>query len=302
MALFSIRTRLAGSRASPRSKASRASGYRRRRRSASPRTAGWPKDRGSRRSACLKCSTAASQCPRRSSASAAPLRRRGIAGRKPKPLLILLQGTVEVLSDEPFVGAEGQVSLGRPGASATAFSAACRARSASSGVGVLKKYRIELASRPAPTPARSRDPAPRLARRSRAPCAGWPDRWLRCSELLALEKGVVRGEVLRGLLGKPLLFPRSERDAQGLRDLRRDIRLHLEDIRHRRVERLLPLRVGRSGARDLDELGADLHAIAPAALLPADRRRQEVVRRPAPRRSAAASWSSSCRESSCSAR
>src|SRR5262249_24280721 len=53
--------------------------------------------------------------------------------------------------------------------------------------------------------------------------------------------------------------------------------LHLEDIGERRVERLLPARRRRAGFADLDELRRDLHAVGAGALLPADRRRQQVV-------------------------
>ena len=62
-----------------------------------------------------------------------------------------------------------------------------------------------------------------------------------------VEKGVVGGEVLRGLLRKPLLLARPERGTQRLRHLRRDLRLHLKHVRNRRVERLLPLGRRRSG-------------------------------------------------------
>ncbi len=49
--------------------------------------------------------------------------------------------------------------------------------------------------------------------------------------LLAFQKGVVGGKVLCGLLRKPFLLARPERAAQGLRHLRRDLRLHLKHVR-----------------------------------------------------------------------
>ena len=88
-------------------------------------------------------------------------------------------------------------------------------------------------------------------------------------DFLTLEEGVVGGEVLRGLLGKPLLLACSEGAAQSLSHLRRDVRLHLEHIRDRRVERLLPL--GRRGvrARHVDELRTHVDAARPGTLVPA---------------------------------
>jgi hypothetical protein len=93
-------------------------------------------------------------------------------------------------------------------------------------------------------------------------------------------KGLVGLQVLRRLVGEPLLLGGAERDSELLRDARRDVGLHLEDVGQRRVEGLLPPRGGRTVGADLDELRAHLHAVARAAflLLPADGGGQEVVR------------------------
>ena len=78
--------------------------------------------------------------------------------------------------------------------------------------------------------------------------------------LLALEKGVVRGDVLRGLLGELFSCSSASATPSELGDLRRDVRLHLEHVRQRRVEGLLPLRRRRPVSLDLDELRIDLDA------------------------------------------
>ena len=103
----------------------------------------------------------------------------GIAGRKAQPLLVLLQGAVVVPRNQPFVVAEGQVPLRavrreRDGL-LRRLPGTLRERGRGRAVGVQE--RIGPRDSP-PTPARSRDPAPRPARRSRAPCAGWRDRRL----------------------------------------------------------------------------------------------------------------------------
>ena len=184
-----------------------------------------------------------------------------------------------------------------------AFSAAWRARSASAASACRWRRGPSSPAKPAPTPARSRGRAPRPARRTRAPSACWPDRAPALfADLLALEEGVVGGEVLRGLLREPLLLPRPERDAQRLSHPRRDVRLHLEDVRQRRVERLLPLRGRRAGARHLHELGAHVDAARAPALFPAHGRGQEVADIQLLGDLLRASSSSSCRASSCPGR
>ena len=95
-------------------------------------------------------------------------------------------------------------------------------------------------------------------------------------DLLAAEKLVVRREILRGPLLESLRLVRLEHDAELLGDARGDVRLHLEDVGQRRVERLLPLRSGRLGARDLDELRRHVHATLSAGLVPANRGGEQV--------------------------
>ncbi len=244
MALFSIRSRLAGARARPRSRASPRLGV-------APQT----KERFAEASQSadrpgIEALRLLEVLHRRIPASEALLGLRrspdkgGIAGRDAQPLLVLLQGAAGSPRDQPFVVAERQVPLRavrreRDGL-LRRLPGALRERGRRRAVGVQERIG-------------HRDSCPRLREAGiqrhgllveaerLAQARGIAGRQA-VRRFLALQEGVVGGEVLRGLLGEPLLLARSERAAQRLRHLRRDVRLHLEHVRQRRVERLLPLR------------------------------------------------------------
>ena len=304
MALSSIRVRLAGARARPRSKDSRASD-----RTPQPEErvaeVALRDDRPG-----IEALGLPEVLHRRVPAPEALLGKRhspesgGIAGGQAQPLLVLLQGAVVVVGDQPFEVAERQVPLRavrreRDGL-LRRLPGTLRERGRGCAVGVQERIG-------------ARDSRPRLgeagiqrhgllvevdllAQAGGIAGSAIPDR-------VALQEGVVGGEILRGLLGKLLLLLRPERAAQCLRHLRRDLRLHLKHVRDRRVERLLPLGRRRIRTRDIStSSGLTWTRLRASALLPAHRRGQQIRRRSAPRRSASASWSSSCRGSSCRGR
>ena len=206
-------------------------------------------DRGSRRSACLRCSSAASQRPRPRSASAVPVTREASPGATRSPFSYCSRRAVVVQSDYPFIGAQRHVSLRAVWRKRDGFlrrlPGAIGQRGRRGAVGVQKRIGV-------------RDSGPRLresgiqrygllVEAERLAQAGRIAGCQAVRRFLALQEGVVGGEVLRGLLRKPLLLAGRERAAQRLRHLRRDVRLDLEDIRDRRVEGLLPPRCRRSG-------------------------------------------------------
>ena len=146
------------------------------------------------------------------------------------------------LSDQPFVVTERQVPLRavrreRDGL-LRRLPRALRERGRGSAVGVQERVG---APRPRPRLREAGIQRHRLlVEGERLPQLAGSLARRHSASLLALQEGVVGREVLRRLLGKPLLLARPERAAQRLRHLRRDVRLHLEDVRDRRVERLLP--------------------------------------------------------------
>ena len=91
---------------------------------------------------------------------------------------------------------------------------------------------------------------------------------------LALEVGVVRRRVRRRPLRQDCPLRRAERHVERLRHLSRHVGLHLEHVRERRVEWLLPL--GRAG-RDLDQLRAHPDVAAARGLFPAHRAGEEII-------------------------
>ena len=157
-----------------------------------------------------------------------------------------------------------------------AFSAACRARSASAGVGLLV-YRSELA-------VETLRPRLREAGIQR-------DGLLVEAELPAQAGGIVaacrgpprpsgrrrrrRGSAWASPKAASPRPPRARHPTPAPPSSR--CRTGPEDVRDRRVERLLPPGGRRAVALHLDQLRADLHAVAAAALLPAHGRRQQIT-------------------------
>ena len=90
----------------------------------------------------------------------------------------------------------------------------------------------------------------------------------------APEIEVVRGEIARPALLEVAPLPGGERQPQLAGHPLGDIRLHVEDVGERRVERLLPL--GGAGRR-LDQLGAHAYPALGPLPVPAHRAREEVV-------------------------
>ena len=95
---------------------------------------------------------------------------------------------------------------------------------------------------------------------------------------LAFEIGII-GRQVRGRLGRELVAHAvAQRRVERTGHLRRDVGLHLEDVRERRVERLLPLGGRRGPGLDPDELGTDPHPARPAGrLLPLHRGGEQVI-------------------------
>ena len=92
------------------------------------------------------------------------------------------------------------------------------------------------------------------------------------------EKRVIRLRIPRRRLGEPLLRRARQRHAHRLRHLSGDVRLHLEHVADRRLERLLPLARRRAVAAHLHQLGAHLHPAGAVGVLgPAHRPGQQVL-------------------------
>src|SRR5262249_10261897 len=169
--------------------------------------------------------------------------RGGVTGGQEKPLLELLQGAGVVQRNPPFVVAQGQVPFRavrckRDGL-LRRLPSALRERRCRRAVEVQKRSG-DRDSRPGLSEAgiqrdRLLEEADLLAYADGIGGSAVPD-------LLALQEGVVGCEVLRGLLGEPLLLACPERGAQSLRHVRGDVCLNLEDVRQVRVEGLLPFR------------------------------------------------------------
>ena len=202
----------------------------------------------------------------------------GLVGRRsPESGAVLLQGLAEIPDDVVVVLAQREVGLG---------STRSRRRGVlgrrERGPGIARTggpIVVQDGMRPRELRPRGReagveghrplvvsDRLPQLAR----VCVAQPG-----TDLLTLQEGIVRREVLGRLLRQRLPLPRAQGHVERLGHAPRDVRLHLEHVRDRRVERLLPPR--RAG-RDLDQLRAHLDAArAGRVLLPADLPHDEIL-------------------------
>ena len=250
MAMPSMAPRLDGAR--PRTRVERplgppGSAWRRRRRS--PKTV--LELRGSRRTDCRRCSTRLVPPPEARSRRA---RRPRTRSDRPGESLRAFSYSPERAGEDPRrrVVSRWRAHDTHPAASVRARRTSrqpagrappARARERSC-CRAARRWRETLAQ----ATARRPDPGPRPARRSASALRRLAGsfRLRRGGSLLALEEGVVGGEVLRGLVGELLLLPlAASATPSASRDLRRDVGLHLEDVGQRRVERLLPARGGR---------------------------------------------------------
>ena len=227
-------------------------------------------------------------------------------GREAQPLLVLLQGAAEVVAKPsvrshraPGIPPGGLGRARRPSPPPAGPAPPARAS------GVLLAYRSELAVRDSrPRLRKVRDPAPRPARRSRAPCAGWEDRVPPCRSTLPRPSGRRRRRRGSAWASRRAASPRRAPSATpsacatfvAMSDCtwKTSVSAASNGCCH--------FEVGAPDARISTSSGLTCTRFAASALLPAHGGRQEVVRVELPRDLPAASSSSSCRASSCRAR
>ena len=276
MARFSTMLRLDGCTATAAVAASAASSYRRSASRAKPSASATVADRGSRLRARRRCSTACVPAPQRWLGRPEEAEQLHIIRRQGESLGVLLNGPRVVGGDQPMVIPERPVPHG--------ILRVQRQRPLGGGARPVRhRWRWRAVAVQVRVGARQRRPRRHEARIECHRLLEVPDGLAQLSRTvaeralgLAFEVRVVRRQVPRRTVLEHLLLPAADRHVERLRHPAGDVRLHLEHVGERRVERLLPPGVGRG---HVDQLGAHLHPARRAgrALLPAHLAHQQVV-------------------------
>ena len=266
-----------GARASPRSKAFRASDVRCKRRAAKPSPCRVETERGSRRWASSRSPSAASHCPRMLAVDRQGGGVTRATRREAACSLQLGKRSGRVLDDEPVVIAQRLMALRalRPDRQRL-----LRGLQRPSGPG-RRRSAVGVEQRRGTAEPRPRLQEAGVERNRLLVVADGPPEARRIAGrhrlrgLLTAQIGLVSRQVPGRLLLEFAFLSGRERDVERLCHPRGDLPLHLEDVRQRRVERLPP---PRRRARGQTQLRAHLHAPrAVASLREADGAREQVL-------------------------